>query len=269
MKLRLDALVLPTGIYAVLLILLPAVSYAATQGFDPNVAGNVQLDSGTYTLELDPFSLFTQQLLSSNIDARVIIEFPLDTLPASAVLTAATLELDVNLRTTSGGVFPRVPVFGYQGDGVGELDDAGHVGFQLGLSEPLVNLGMTSVDLDVEFIAGLLGNTTHLGLVLMGDENGFQAGFDNFIDTPVLNLTFSSDPGDFDFDGDVDGIDFLKWQRGESPTPNSAQDLMDWEQNYGAPSMLAAITAVPEPAAMGLALFGAVGLLIRRRPAIC
>ena len=24
-------------------------------------------------------------------------------------------------------------------------------------------------------------------------------------------------PGDFDFDGDVDGRDFLMWQRGESP----------------------------------------------------
>ena len=40
-------------------------------------------------------------------------------------------------------------------------------------------------------------------------------------------------PGDFDFDGDVDGHDFLKWQRGESPNPLSQSDLADWEANYG------------------------------------
>jgi hypothetical protein len=60
-------------------------------------------------------------------------------------------------------------------------------------------------------------------------------------------------PGDFDLDQDVDGYDFLKWQRGESPTPFSATDLADWEAYYGAPPLSAASTAVPEPAT-GLAL---------------
>ena len=58
--------------------------------------------------------------------------------------------------------------------------------------------------------------------------------------------------GDFDNDGDVDGRDFLKWQRGGSPSPLSAGDLADWRANYGAGS-LAAVAAVPEPA--GLVLF--------------
>jgi len=54
--------------------------------------------------------------------------------------------------------------------------------------------------------------------------------------------------GDFDYDGDVDGRDFLVWQRGDSPTAFSASDLADWQTNYGAPPLTAATTAVPEPA---------------------
>lgn len=43
--------------------------------------------------------------------------------------------------------------------------------------------------------------------------------------------------GNFDGDalpaGDVDGHDFLQWQRGNSPTPLSAADLATWKDNYG------------------------------------
>jgi hypothetical protein len=39
--------------------------------------------------------------------------------------------------------------------------------------------------------------------------------------------------GDFDLDDDVDGDDFLLWQRGGSPNPLSASDLTEWETNYG------------------------------------
>jgi len=54
--------------------------------------------------------------------------------------------------------------------------------------------------------------------------------------------------GDFDFDDDIDGGDFLAWQRGEVSDPPSASDLADWEASFGTPSPIAASsTAVPEP----------------------
>jgi hypothetical protein len=59
-------------------------------------------------------------------------------------------------------------------------------------------------------------------------------------------------PGDYDNDGDVDGRDFLVWQRGGSPTPNSAADLATWRTNFG--SAVAAGGAIPEPSTLGLAL---------------
>lgn len=69
--------------------------------------------------------------------------------------------------------------------------------------------------------------------------------------------------GDFDGDGDVDGRDFLVWQRGGSPTPLSAGDLADWQNNYNAP--LSAISAVPEPSTILLALLGVLSCSRRMR----
>ncbi len=66
-------------------------------------------------------------------------------------------------------------------------------------------------------------------------------------------------PGDFDFDGDVDGRDFLAWQRGGSPNPLSSNDLSAWQGNYGF-GAIGALAAVPEPS--GLALLG--GLIFFR-----
>jgi hypothetical protein len=74
----------------------------------------------------------------------------------------------------------------------------------------------------------------------------------------------ATQPGDFDEDGDVDGRDFLEWQRGNSPNPLSSGDLSDWQNNYGAGS-LAATTAVPEPSCLSLLL--PVALLLRIRDA--
>jgi len=64
--------------------------------------------------------------------------------------------------------------------------------------------------------------------------------------------------GDFNGDNDVDGFDFLAWQRGESPNPLSQSDLNDWEANYGTTPSLAAATSVPEPTALLLGLMFAL-----------
>lgn len=80
--------------------------------------------------------------------------------------------------------------------------------------------------------------------------------------TGVLRVV-SSYSADFDLDGDIDGDDFLRWQRGGSPNPLSASDLAAWRATFGTPPLRAASTAVPEPAtfamcAAGLAFAGAV-----------
>lgn len=79
------------------------------------------------------------------------------------------------------------------------------------------------------------------------------------VDNLKISAPSSALPGDFDLDGDVDGRDFLEWQRGNSPIPFSAGDLAIWQAEYG-PSELLAVTAVPEPQSLGLALIALLAL---------
>jgi PhoPQ-activated pathogenicity-related protein len=71
---------------------------------------------------------------------------------------------------------------------------------------------------------------------------------------------------DFDDDGDVDGSDFLMWQRGEVSNPPSAEDLADWQTYFGAVANSAAATSttVPEPSSI-LLLFSALTCILQRR----
>ncbi|TWU29949.1 hypothetical protein [Bythopirellula polymerisocia] len=75
----------------------------------------------------------------------------------------------------------------------------------------------------------------------------------------TLQVIAASLPGDFDFDGDVDGRDFLVWQRN-----TSVGNLSDWQANYGTP-LTAAATAVPEPNVLVLLLCSIVFLPAVRR----
>jgi pimeloyl-ACP methyl ester carboxylesterase len=79
----------------------------------------------------------------------------------------------------------------------------------------------------------------------------------------LANLNPAS--ADFDDDADVDGRDFLVWQRGGSPDSLSADDLSLWQAQYGSAGLNAPLTAVPEP---GTSVFVMVmlmcGLAVRR-----
>ena len=83
---------------------------------------------------------------------------------------------------------------------------------------------------------------------------------------------------DFDGDGDVDGADFLTWQRGFGTTSGAnpadgdangdgavnAADLTAWKTQFGTGGAAgAAATAVPEPSAIGLVSLVLVGLAVR------
>jgi hypothetical protein len=74
------------------------------------------------------------------------------------------------------------------------------------------------------------------------DGNPLSVAFDSGLtfDEPLL--------GDFDYDGDIDGRDFLEWQR----DPSSG-DLADWQANYGAGSLVTT-TSVPEPSSLLLSV---------------
>lgn len=74
----------------------------------------------------------------------------------------------------------------------------------------------------------------------------------------VVEFDLNPVPGDFDFDRDVDGHDFLYWQR--DPTFG---DWGDWQTNYGVEVFSGSSYAVPEPGTWTLAV-AAVMLVIGR-----
>jgi autotransporter-associated beta strand protein len=86
---------------------------------------------------------------------------------------------------------------------------------------------------------------------------------------------------DFDGDDDVDGNDFLIWQRGLGTAGGQAQgnangdatidaaDLAIWTSQFGAGGAVGAVAAIPEPAAATLALLAASAAWLasqRRKP---
>ncbi len=76
-----------------------------------------------------------------------------------------------------------------------------------------------------------------------------------------LNVLIQGVSGDFDSDTDVDGADFLAWQRN-----GSVGSLSDWEAGFGATSLggLSVTHAVPEPSTLVLICFGAMACRILR-----
>lgn len=85
--------------------------------------------------------------------------------------------------------------------------------------------------------------------------------YDVYLAKVTLDIAQS---GDFDRDGDVDGRDFLIWQRGESPSPLSAADLAEWRSHYGTNLPLSGSTAVPEPSCLLQAILAMVVCVVRR-----
>ncbi|TWU28636.1 hypothetical protein [Bythopirellula polymerisocia] len=106
-----------------------------------------------------------------------------------------------------------------------------------------------TVTFRLSFTGGTAPETTASGHHLFLDNVG------------VTGLTLGV-PGDFDHDGDVDGADFLAWQRNDA-TPAG---LAAWQSNYGAPAMLAAsAAAIPEPNASMLVIIGIIFSLLSDR----
>lgn len=121
-------------------------------------------------------------------------------------------------------------------------------------------LGQTTIAAGGHITLGNLFNTTGTTTQDVVGRYSTQDGLIN-----LFNVEYSTAglAGDFDNDGDVDGRDFLVWQRNPG-----VGDLADWQANYGMSSIMAATTNVPEPTAIVLLGFGlgAVTGLRRSRP---
>jgi len=119
-----------------------------------------------------------------------------------------------------------------------------------------LNVPLTIIDRDVT-LSGLLANGSPFSFDL---NSTVAASADYFDPGATLTVTLIL-PGDFDFDGDVDGADFLMLQQGLGTIYN-ATHLAAWEANYGNPLSTTSVT-VPEPATLGIVLIALVCFPLR------
>ena len=227
---------------------------------DASVWFNNLLDLGGNTLDIFPeigggngHALFNTAITGSGT---------INATGALAVGVASASIGDANLNSTNKLAFLVYPASSASLVTTGTVTLEGAIQIDL-LDGATVSAPMTLIDstIPIVFPGGDVSSLTLAG--------GGLAGFELSVSgdgTDLLLTSTTGTPGDFDGDGDVDGIDLLEWQVGNSPNPLSQSDLMDWENNYGTAGLAAATAAVPEPTSAALLLAGAMaGLRVRRR----
>ncbi|MEM8944820.1 MAG: hypothetical protein AAGD11_06515 [Planctomycetota bacterium] len=142
-----------------------------------------------------------------------------------------------------------VPITGFSQDSSWEnfeLEDLTEDDFD---TNPLVGFGDEEADGNAPDFS-IAGSPMTFGYAL-GNTRPQMGSFTNIpgLDNWDVTITAVSLPGDFDLDEDVDGHDFLEWQRSDG----TAAGLAAWEMNYGTGVALQAISSVPEPSSVAMA----------------
>jgi fibronectin-binding autotransporter adhesin len=165
-----------------------------------------------------------------------------------AMMAASTIRMEIGGTT---------PVSGYD-----QLLATGSLAFDGTLEVSLINSFAPNVGDTFNIFDGTISGTFDV-LNLPSLMAGKSWNTSQLYTIGVLSVA-AGQPGNFDFDGDVDGRDFLIWQRGGSPIQLSAGDLGDWQANYGVGALVATNVAVPEPTSVALAAMLALMATIRR-----
>gem|GEM_PF-1732022 len=160
-----------------------------------------------------------------------------DIISPTAMLTSPVggSTIDIGVLNAQGYLEVTFADEGESGLDTNSLIDVEH---ELSLSGP----GTAGVSLDGS--ATLVSGTTYryafMGTFGIGPVSvEFAAGtfadqLGNVNESALESFTVQPSPSaDFDLDTDVDGRDFLMWQRGESSTPFSYGDLLAWQDQYG------------------------------------
>lgn len=107
-----------------------------------------------------------------------------------------------------------------------------------------------------------------------GTIRGFTLGYDVTYDISPVGAV---EDADFDGDGDIDGADFLTWQRGfgvgtdlstgDANDDNvvNAADLAIWRSQFGTSQSLATVAQIPEPAGSALCAIAGIAMFAASR----
>jgi len=118
-----------------------------------------------------------------------------------------------------------------------------------------------SGDLGYSLVGSLETITIPIDITISDLDPMTMNGFNLVITGTIVASRTVGTAGDFDGDTDIDGADFLLWQRGGTTPPLDPTALAAWEAGYGTGGALSAVVgSVPEPSS--LVLIGlAMGLI--------
>jgi len=139
--------------------------------------------------------------------------------------------------------------------GAGESSAATSLGFTIQFDTTVTEILRLNRETGLQELITLTGNALNFTLP-GGTGDLFKYNTTNFI---------TATGGDFNVDGDVDGFDFLEWQR----DLGDATSLAAWESNFGTSAALSAGSAsaatVPEPTSIALLAVALLGVIATRR----
>jgi hypothetical protein len=242
---------------------LDAASAPGTVQLRPTQDAAAVRSGSTYAItESSELPISVWNSASQGRDERVVFEFDLRGVPAGAIVESVTLDLDFRGRQGGLGELPRIHFHGYAGNGVVSAADAASPSNPVGTSPLIEDLTVITTTLSAQYVQSLLGASTHLGLLGIGDVNGLRSQFDgsetrNSIAIPLLTIAYSL-PSDLNGDGFVDGADLAAWTESFGPDDagdvdadgdSDGADFLQWQRQVTAGASLTARSAVPEPAA--------------------
>jgi endo-1,4-beta-xylanase len=246
-----------------------AVSAIGIQSYDNNW-GPVTSPDGCWCAHFAPRKFQTLQNLAVLDMPITLTEFGVKA--GTSPARAATI-MEETMRVMFGS--PNATGFYMWGFWAGAMWDQAPAAALFDANWNLTVPGQKYMDLMAEWNTQL---TTTVGPDGTINFDGFWGDYEITIDGETFPLTLNkgnfdysliveeSLAGDFDFDGDVDGRDFLAWQRGESLNPFSAEDLADWHAAFNVGSLAASMN-IPEPNSIVIMVVSTslLGLSLRTR----
>ncbi|QDT70331.1 hypothetical protein MalM25_32780 [Planctomycetes bacterium MalM25] len=199
---------------------------------NPTVDAQAFVGSGISGVNSGGNSLLAYDRTTGN-DDRVIMEYNLASIPSTAQVSHAWLDIDIFSFTFSQFDRPELRVYGYEGDGAATPDDATQTDTLLAASDPVQRGGAFRVFLDAPAVESILsGGASHFGLLGVGDPDHNQLSWwaseaSSFASPPSLTIAYSeATPQNADYTGDgrVDAADYTVWRDSLGSTSNLAAD---------------------------------------------
>jgi len=238
-------------------------------GLLPTFDARAEWNGGSFDIVDGDTAISAQNNSAGTTDKRAVMEFDISGIPDDAVITSMSLTLDPWLYSSdsiNGG--PRLPVYGYGGNGLPNDYDAENTAFLLGESDEVTDTSPFEIALDPTLLQLMLPNSDYLGLVVHGSEHHQQLSFGSIENTfsapPTLSIEYSILPeGDLDGDGFVglSDLDILlaNWNETVPPINDYADpsgdgfvglddlDILLNNWNAGIPPVNNAVPTIPEP----------------------